>query len=235
MLMVEPCRYTSRHQKQKSIQAGFTIVEMMMATMVFSVIMLVAAGTVVRFTTNFQRGVIATTTQNTARSVIDTISQSLQLYGDNFSNTATGYCIGSTAYSYVLGRQLRSDGQRHVLVEQKEGLPLGCGTIQNLASNPANPAGQELLSENMRLAQFDITPRNDGLFDLTIRVVYGDDDLLCVAGVNDSSAKDCSSPSPMANVASLSKEELKNLQCKGQKGSQYCAVSEITTTIQRRV
>lgn len=209
-------------------QRGFTIVELMIATIVFSVIMLVAAGTVVRFTTSFQRGLTQTTTQNTARSVVDTLSQSLQFYGDDYSNLGNGYCIGSTSYSYVLGRQLSESGQRHVLMEQKDGLPMGCGsTAQNLAANPANPAGQELLAPDMRLARLSITPRSDGLFDLTVKVVYGDDDLLCSPTVGN-----CNSGNPLTPAQLQSNSDL---QCKGRKGSQFCAVSEITTTIQRRV
>lgn len=203
----------------------------MMATMVFSVIMLVAAGIVVRFTTSFQRSMTATTTQNTARSVVDTISQSLQLYGDDFSNMGNGYCVGSTSYSYTLGRQLDDAGQKHVLVEQKEGLPIGCGSAaQDLASNPSNPLGQELLAPNMRLARFDIVPAGDGLFDLTVRVVYGDTDLLCSQAVGNCNSETILTASQLQDSAILNE-----LQCKGTKGSQYCAVSEITTTIQRRV
>lgn len=235
MLMVESRRSTSdmhRTSQQNRGQDGFTIVEMMIATLVFSVIMLVAAGTVVRFTNNFQRGMTASTTQNTARSIIDTVSQSLQLYGDDYSNMGNGYCIGSTRYSYIRGRQLIEGGQRHVLVEEKEGLPIGCGgSALNLAGNPVNPPGQELLAQDMRLAKFDIVPQGDGLFRLTVKVVYGDTDLLC----SPTHVGNCNSETVL-NAGQLSNSAvLDDLQCKGKKGSEYCAVSEITTTIQRRV
>lgn len=236
MLMLGSRRYV-RDNKTLISQHGFTIVEMMMATLVFSVIMLVAAGTVVRFTSNFQRGVTASTTQNTARSIIDTVSQSLQLYGDDFSRIdnssgmPVGYCVGSTMYSFILGRQMADGGQRHVLIEQKEGLPIGCGSSAlNLAGNPANPPGQELLAPDMRLAKFEIVPQGDGLFRLTIKVAYGDNDLLCSP-----TAGNCNSETELGAGDFSNQDILNDLQCKGTKGSEYCAVSEITTTIQRRV
>lgn len=211
--------------------SGFTIVELMVATMVFSVIMLVAAGAVVRFTSNFQRGITASTTQNTARSVIDTISQSIQFYGSSDIRKEDGaYCIGSTSYRYVLGRQLNTD-QKNVLVEQQEGLPIGCGgELKGLAASAANPAEQELLAPNMRLAKFDITKVTKGVFELTVRIAYGDNDLLCSTNL----PGDCNKQD-LNETDFSSSEVLKGLQCKGQKGSQYCAVSEITTTVQSRI
>ncbi len=168
----------ARHQQHSS--SGFTIVELMVATMVFSIIMLVAAGAVVRFTSNFQRGITTSTTQNTARSVVDTISQSIQFYGsgDIRREKDAYYCIGSTSYRYILGRQLNTS-QKNVLVEQQEGLPIGCGAdLKGLGASPANPNEQELLAPNMRLAKFKIDRISKGVFELTVRIAYGDNDLL---------------------------------------------------------
>jgi len=233
-------------------EKGFTIVELMIATLVFSVILLVAAGTVVRFTSNFQKGVTQTATQNAARSTVDLISQQLQFIGDGngFSKLSLpsggitkGYCIQGTQYSYILGRELQ-DQVPYVLVE-KRGTGDNCtGQPQDLLSGSVS--GSELLSPHMRLAKFtvinDADPNDaaDGsnnplLYKINIKVVYGDDDLLCVSGVTDGSARDCSSGQPLANVSSLSESDLGKLQCKTQRGSQFCAVSELSTTVQRRV
>lgn len=217
---------------------GFTIVELMIATIVFSVIMLVASGAVVRFTTNFQKGLTQTTTQNTARSVIENISQSLQFAGAsgaaplNPANGSRGYCVNSTNYSFIKGVQLE-DQAHHVLVE-RPGSGVSCGgSAQDVL---ASPEGQELLSPHMRLSRLDIQQQGSKLYTLTIKVVYGDDDLLCIAGeTNTASPRHCNSTLPLTNVASLSDEDLAKLQCKTQKGSEYCAVSELTTTVQSRL
>ncbi len=216
-------------------QRGFTIVELMVATIVFSVIMLVAAGAVVRFTTNFQRSVTATNTQNTARSIIDSVSQTVQFAGGDVPTPLTaggkkGWCVGYTRYSYVLGKQLTGEVSgtttRYALVGDSTGT--GCfGEAQDVSS-AATPGGQELLGTNMRLSKFNITEKDPltGLWEISVRVVYGDDDLLCTTA-----AGNCNN----ATVLTPSQLESPDLQCKGEKGNQYCAISELTTTVQRRL
>jgi len=221
-------------------QRGFTIVELMMATLVFSVIMLVAAGAVVRFTSNFQRAVAATNTQNAARSVIDSISQTIQFNGGDkptklTAGGKTGWCVGYTRYSYVKGKQLtdvdNATSTRYALMQDSTGT--GCyGEAQTLSGG--TPAGQELLGEHMRVIKFDIN-ENDaatGVWDVTIKVVYGEDEVLCSPSVPNSC--DTSMPSEIF-LKDYQITSLDDLQCKGGKGTQFCAVSEIKTTIQRRV
>lgn len=231
---------------------GFTIIELMMATMVFSVIMLIAAGTVVRFTNNFQKGVTQSTTQGVARGLVDNISQQLQFVGSmsGFRKLAApegtsykGYCIHGTRYSFVLGKQLEREVQ-NVLVEDS-GMGEGCGGVaRNLSSGVS---GNELLAPNMRLAKFEVIndadpgdeadgSSNPRLYKVKVKVVYGDDDLLCVDGAPVGSEKDCSNTkASMSNVSALNQNELNRLSCKTQIGSQFCAVSEISTTVQNRL
>ena len=222
-------------------QRGFTIVELMMATIVFSVIMLVAAGAVVRFTSNFQRAVTATNTQNATRSIIDSISQSVQFGGGDkptrlTGGGKTGWCVGYTRYSYVLGKQLTNaegpTSTRYALVQDSTGI--GCyGEAQTLSSG--TPDGQELLGEHMRLVKFDITENDSatGVWDVTIKVVYGENEVLC-APVSVPNSCDTSGSSEVF-LNNLTQLKSPDLQCKGGKGTQFCAVSEIKTTVQRRV
>lgn len=231
---------------------GFTIIELMMATMVFSVIMLIAAGTVVRFTNNFQKGITQSTTQGVARGVVDTISQQLQFVGSMSGfrileapegSTSKGYCIHGNKYSYILGKQLEAQAP-YVLIEQNN-TGDGCGvTAQNLSSGSVS--GKEILAPNMRLAKFQVindadpNDADDGssnpkLYKVRVKVVYGDDDLLCISGDSSGSARDCSSKTAMTNVSSLGASDLEKLSCKTQIGSQFCAVSDISTTIQNRL
>jgi prepilin-type N-terminal cleavage/methylation domain-containing protein len=230
---------------QHARQEGFTIIELMIATLVFSVIMLVAAGTVVRFTNNFQKGLTQTATQNAARSTTDTISQRLQFIGDGNGfrelpspegSNSKGYCIQGTQFSYILGQQLEDQIPR-VLIE-RSGMDDACGgEAQNILS--ASTSGKELLGPHMRLAKFDVrnNTNNSLLYNIDITVVYGAPDLLCIKDVHDGSAKDCTSTDVMTDteVASLDEGTLAKLQCKSQKGSEYCAVSELSTTVQRRL
>lgn len=220
-----------------NVQKGFTIIELMMATMVFSVIMLVAAGTVVRFTANFQKGITQSTTQASARALTDSVSQQLQFVGSSSGyrqlatpggTTYKGQCILGTKYSYNLGQQQTESNK--VLVEEP-GKGEGCGgTATNLSSATS---GNVLLPPNMRLAKFNINKEGD-LYKVSIKVVYGDDDLLCVDGVQDGSGRDCANQMQSMTIGS-NPSDLEKLQCKSTKGSQFCAVSEISTTVQNRL
>lgn len=248
----------------RGFQLGFTIVELMIATMVFSVIILISSAVVVRFTSNFQRSLVQNTTQNSARSVLDNVSQTLQVAsaGSLKSLTPVGatseddraseaYCIDGMRYSYILGRMV-AEG-RHGLVHEV-GLGSACAstaagggaTARDLFSGAIS--GKELLSPNMRLASFDVKELPGGmLYAIKIKVAYGEADLFCVSGDNSGGAKNCNSTNaleddstgvlldPSGTAKPLSKEELSRLQCKGHKGSQYCGVSELSTTIQRRL
>lgn len=218
-------------------QRGFTLVELMIATSVFAVLLLVATATVVRFTTNFQRSVTATSTQNIARSIIDTLSQSLQFDGHTFAQLgdvggAHGFCLGTTNYSYVLNKQMGEDTP-HVLV-QKPADGLGCTQTQNF-SMAGSIQGTEMLAEHMRLAKLRVEQQGTNLFKLSIRVVYGDDDLLCVEGESGALACDSTDDSSASIRALNSEDKLAKLKCKPHKGSEFCAVSNLETTVQSRI
>jgi hypothetical protein len=80
-------------------------------------------------------------------------------------------------------------------------------TAANFAIGSVTGA-RELLPVNMRLARLSLTYRGSNLYDLTIRVVSGENDLLDAAHDN----------------------------CSGSKaGTQFCAVSELTTVVQKRL
>lgn len=209
----------------RSRQAGFTIIELLIATAVFSVILLVITTAVLQFTKQYYRGVVASSTQNVARTLIDDVSRSIEFNGGAVSPISgnTGYCIGSDKrYSYKLSRQVTDGGGDpavhqglHALVSDTV---TGCNgstpalnvtTLGSLSGGSLqNP--RELLGQHMRLAKFNITPVGSDLYTITVRVIYGDDDLLT------------SPTSPSAT-------------CLGTTGSQFCAVSELTTTVKKRV
>jgi hypothetical protein len=83
---------------------------------------------------------------------------------------------------------------------------------QDLSAAPV--AGSvELLQQRMRLAKLQITPIGAGgeLYRITIRVVYGDDDL-------------------------ISNPTQDNAACKVSiSGSQYCAQSDLSTVVKKRI
>jgi prepilin-type N-terminal cleavage/methylation domain-containing protein len=203
----------------KRQQKGFTIVELMIATLVFSTVLLVVTVGIIQITRVYYKGLNEAATQDTVRSIADTISQSIQFGGGDVTPTpgrtlnTVSFCVGNTQYTYRSGYQLvdgtpdNSNGKH----QSNQGLISrtlpGCN-----GASPNASTGREMLSPKMRLSE--LTVKQDAnepdLYKITVRVAFGDDDLL-----NDSTG-----PKPT---------------CKSTAGSQFCSVSELTTTVVKRI
>lgn len=209
---------------------GFTIVELMIATAIFGVIMLIIAVGVVRFTHDYYKGVVSANTQATTRSIMSQITQSLQ-FGTSFSATdstttpgSAGFCMGSVEFSYAEGQEITPTGSlgahqtRHGLL-QRSGISACSSAVKtdDVLGTVALAASQrELLAPHMRISAFDITQLSGNVYRVHLRVIYGDDDLL--------------SPKVTPGTTDFSNEN-----CSGVIGSQWCAVSDLTTTVDKRL
>lgn len=218
------------HNQQKNLK-GFTIIELMVATMVFSVVLLLITLGVIRFNQAYYRGLTQSSTQNAARSIMENIAQAIQFSGDQVtspigtsgSGASVGFCIGNQRYSYLLGWQLVDGGvdvskhqTNHAAVMDMSG---NCSGLNAQNMQGSGVTGTELLSPKMRVAKLNVSPvaGSNRLYKIIIRVVYGDDDLL----ISPSGA----SPAAIAPDAT----------CKGGAGSQFCAASELSTIVQKRI
>ncbi|HEY8999430.1 MAG TPA: prepilin-type N-terminal cleavage/methylation domain-containing protein [Candidatus Saccharimonadales bacterium] len=210
----------------KRSAAGFTIVELMIATAVFSVVLLLATSGLLQITRTYYKGVTEANTQNTARTIIGTVAQAIQFDGGtvqptNGSNPRTTYdfCVGNTRFRYYLGSELMTSPTSvqtyHALLQDSAA---GCtsgadGSSINSSSVSCTTATNcsELVSPNMRLSQFSVTSLGSNLYQIKVTVVYGDDDLL--------DSPTSTSPNCLGVEA----------------GTQFCAVSKISTTVLKRV
>jgi prepilin-type N-terminal cleavage/methylation domain-containing protein len=225
-----------RHAARK--QAGFTIIELLIATLVFALVLVIITISVLTFTKTYFRGVNQAATQTAARTIVESIAQAIQFSGNAVNpqitpnpNGSNGFCIGNQRYSYILYWQL-VDGtpdvtlnqSKHALVKDSSSSCAGA-TAQDMRSGGI--VGTELLPPNMRLAKLRIEQVGDPtVWKVTIRVVYGDNDLLCSPAV----AGDCSSPVTTSPI------DKSDLSCKvAFSGSQYCAASELSTIVKKRV
>jgi Tfp pilus assembly protein PilW len=201
----------------RSNETGFTIVELMVSTMVFGVVLLVVTTAILQITRIYYKGITQANTQSTARSVIDMVSQGIQFNGGNVTETPGSFntfCVGSQQYSFVLGKQLvdtapSSAQTYHALVVDDEP-----GCTSSTAASPMNTAattGRELLQPKMRLSKMSVQNVGTNLYKVTIKVVSGDDDLLDDPGSETARCKNLSA------------------------GTQFCAVSELTTVVTKRV
>jgi prepilin-type N-terminal cleavage/methylation domain-containing protein len=217
---------------------GFTVLELMIATLVFGVVLLLVSTGIVQIGRTYYKGVVSSRTQSAARAIVDNISQEIQFGGkasaiDTPPSFTGSYaiCLGDNRFSVNLGQQLVENPANRALVADHTS---SCGVTTPFALPSDNP--RELLSPGMRVAVFTVCiptttpaagcpaiPVSSRLYQIHVRVVYGDDDLLC------SEALGCGASAPIPSFTAP------DLTCKTTIGSQFCAVSDLNTTVQKRV
>jgi len=248
--------------KTSSREDGFTIIELMLSTVVFSIVLLMCMAGILQITRLYYRGVTQSSTQEVARTITNEISEAVQFsnskiyvpkaddgtdvnpFGPEIDSSAVdpdadagvyadvGFiCIGGKRYTFAMDRQLRFDNPDAELSQKSTGLwvdqPIdGCANaavarpldLDNRTEVEATN-GSELLNENMRLTQFEISPVdtvggsvNDNVWNIKVAVAYGDNDLLELS--EDGDRRRCKPSGP---------------------GVEFCATSEISTTVRRRV
>src|SRR5664279_3208528 len=148
---------------RKLNQPGFTIIELTIATLVFSTILIVIVTGVLQFTKSYTKGLISSSTQNTARGVMDTLSQGIQFTGDDLLATPTmggvgAICMSGQQYSYKLGKQLESN----VVTADQDTTAFYQTPAVSGSCAPVFTGGTELLGKHMRLAAFTITNQPGG-------------------------------------------------------------------------
>lgn len=193
--------------KDKQKNSGFTVVELMIATTVFAVVLLVFLSALLRISQLFYKGVNLSNTQETARNINQTVSNDIQYYHDQPDHPIsafTYYCIGNHRYSYNLFQQYTPGGGSYGLLE--EDLP-GC---PDPSATPLNTStGKELLSPGMQLNKFNINCMAHSCTVTTKVVFYSDDPTVLLPTANDPNAV-CSGPA---------------------ESTQYCATAEYNSTV----
>ncbi len=193
---------------------GFTIIELLIASSVFSVILLLAATGLIQLGRLYQKGVVRSQTQEVARSAMINISEAIQFKGGGVSaiqatGDTQGYCIENKRISYRPNRKIvegtaTSPNTKYALVIDT--LP-GCSAssfAQDLSGNSAT--GNELLSVNMRVTELLITEPSSGLYNVSLKIAYGNDDLF-----------------NSGNCISI------------RFGGGYCATAGLNTTVKKRI
>lgn len=195
---------------------GFTIIELLLATAVFSAVILVALSGFLGVGRIFYKGITITQTDQTTSDILKRVTDDIHASDTFVSKTDASsgrsyLCLGNIRYTFILHKQLVSpdfDSNFGLLRDRLPGNS-GCG---NPFDDPKVPLYQptELLSTNMRLNTFDITKLAvpGSIFSIDINVASGD-----------SGSLDVDSATQIASCNS-------NLS-----RSQNCAVSHLKTTI----
>lgn len=202
----------SRPQKQcyhyvgHSQQSGFTIIELMIATTIFSVVLLLCTFGLAKIGQTYYKGVISSRTQTATRNISDNLIQVIQFGGSYTSPTADGgtfyMCAGRGRYTFKI-----SSGNDSYLTYDE---PTSCDTVSNVPIEAGK--GRQLLAPGLRLSKLDVTGPNasDKTVTITVKVTAGDKDL-------------------------FTDDDPINGFCKGGSGSQFCAVSNLETIVSPRI
>lgn len=210
----------SEQPTKKYKQRGFTIIELMIATSVFSVVLLLCTFGLMQIGKLYYKGISSTRTQNTARSVLDSISQDIAFADNNIeviqgTTTLPGMiCAGHHRYSYQINSVLTDTN--HVMILDNQDCTTGT-TPKSLTS--FGVTDQEMLGRRMRLADLQVSGTEATGYTILVKIIYGDDDLL-----RDGTLKSTDSTF-----------DIRNSTCFGGAGSQFCAVSTLSTFVKKRI
>ena len=211
-------------------QHGFTIIELLIATLVVSMILLLCVYGLAQVSRFFTKGVTTATTQTVARSVLEDITGRIQVEQNLVLGPITSvpnkviHCIGINRYSYSFTSddELTSSvpltsGTRMLIREDLTSVPV---TESECSGNSvvANSVTQ-LLKENMRIVDFNInSPANSNgrLYNVSLKVLYAPDDAALAEIVY--------LPDPL---------NTKDVRCSGAIGSEFCGLSTLSTTVFR--
>ncbi|MCA9331736.1 type II secretion system protein [Candidatus Saccharibacteria bacterium] len=205
-----------QHKLINQKQEGFTLVELMIASAVFATVLLLCTYGLLEIGRSYYKGATISRTQETARLITDDVIEAIQFGGGGvFGNEADGwYCIGNKRYSFTSNVQRRDTAPVRSHVLMSETVPACSSTSdKNTSVDTSTLTGtdtKELMNMRMRLTRFSITPLNNDLYEVTVRVVSGDNDML----------ETISGETVCRNDRIL---------------SQFCAVSQLTTIARKRV
>lgn len=211
---------------------GFTVVELLIATAVFAVVLLVAQASFVEIGHLFYKGVSITQTQDAADHIFQDINGNFQTAANigGSQNSASGgydyYCVGNTRYTYRINHQIdtsatpdhTASGNFGLLKDVLNGSGSACAAPCSDTGGSTCPAGAvalkspvELLGNKMRLEQFNLSQSTttSSLYNVSIIVAYGEDNTLAY-----------STPGDYSTVS-----------CQGDSNNNFCAVSRINTSV----
>jgi prepilin-type N-terminal cleavage/methylation domain-containing protein len=200
-------------------EQGFTLVELMIATTVFSIVLLLATTGIINIGKLYYKGISTARTQDTTRLVINEVSRSVQLTKRELKSGSAGQhqakCMGKDRYTYRINVKV-ADGNHALWYDEiTEG-------AECVPADPDASNGRELLGSNMRLIDFSIkdNPADRTRVEIKVGIAYGDNDLLTTYSDD---GETYIGPTPAA------------AQCKPtNSGGSFCAVSSLETFVKRR-
>ncbi len=173
--------FNKSHKSLKGNNNAFTIVELLIATTVSSVIILGASMMIIQITRMYYKSIIMSNTQTSARDLMESITRPIQYEGAAITGPSSlgggkhKLCIGNVRFTYHINKQQGVNGGiNHAAWKDKK----PC-TDSDIDLDTPITNGQDVLSKNMRLLSLVVEPVTGatGLYRVEAKVAYGDSDL----------------------------------------------------------
>ena len=173
-------------RKSNKNQQGFTIAELLIATAVFSVLLVGILSALIKVSDLFYKGVSMSKTQEDARNIVQSISDDIQFSArahnnfnaDSHNNPVGVFCIGNHRYRYQIGTQV-DNGPTYGLARDS----VGGGACSPVGTMPLNTATTRyMLDASMQLNALSVTC-NSGRCNVKIHLIFygGDPDGLFIS------------------------------------------------------
>lgn len=244
-------------------EKGFTITELMVALTALSTLLLLSTVILIQLGVIYSKGVNTANLQNATRNTASEILSTIQFSGTVpelcspssparntchtgatiTANTPSGnvtiyaYCVSTVRYSYVMDRSLGRDTNPNVEESNQVTTPhvmwrdtlrsayVPCKPLDiskdkvmsddaSLEGSGIPSKGHEMMPNHTRLTRFYVTDPaspTSSVYKLELIMAYGDSDLVNI------------------------KDNIGNADCKGGRGTEYCAVSRLSSSVTRRV
>lgn len=190
-----------RRAADNNTQTGFTIIELLIATLIFSLLLIVMLAAFIRTGDLFYKGVSMSKTQEDARNVVQSISDDIQFTRGGPQPTSGGFCIGIHRYLYQLGTQV--NGSNPGIERDNNGgncvpaniLPCGSGCVHMLDSGMqlnditdySSPTACQSGRCNVHIHVVFYGGSSNGLFTGSTTPTYQAKDAQCTGSLSDTS------------------------------------------------
>lgn len=251
------------HQYKKNQSGGFTIVELLIATAVFSMVLLGTATMVIQVSRMYYKGIVSTRTQNETRALLEAISRPIQLEEAKVATTKPGptpadppvkitgtpftvasaqiytpeaICVGATRITFVKGLKVNPDVafDRDSIRHAVWIEPINnVGTCKDNVPNLSSDLATGALPANVPQRGRDLISKNMRLVDLKVVETPAGSGLWSIKVKVLYGERDLMGP---ANAAPTGTPQNYPTACKGFiAGSQWCTAVEYETKVFKRL
>jgi hypothetical protein len=211
--------WSARNKRaSKANSMGFTIIELLVATTVFSVALVIFLSAFIRVGQMFYKGVNIANTQEAARTMLQDVSDDIQFYNEAPIIGTNYFCIGNHRYVYNLHAQVQPG--TFGIAKQN----IGCPSPAN-SPVPTDPSQyEELLGPEMQVNKLNIGCNNKLCTVNLLVVYYGSDKHVFFSSlpgyINDT------------NDSAYNADQAPDARCTGvQNDTQFCATADYSSTI----